>query len=496
MKKMLLTAIAWLLLINGLFAQAPQGMNYQAILRDNNGAIIANQNVSLRFSVISGSPTGTTVYQELYSIATTPLGLINLVIGQGTTINGTFANINWNSAPHYLKVEFDPQGGSNFTIIETKQLMSVPYALNAGNAANSLAQLTDVDVTNVTNGQVIKWNAAQGKWLPANDSLGTGGGGSGDNWGSQTVQTDNSLNGNGTSGNVLKIAQQGAAVGNVLKWNGTSWVPANDSIGTGGGGGGDNWGSQTVQTDNTLTGNGTSGNTLKLAPQGATNGNVLKWNGTTWQPSTDNDAQTLSINGNTLSISGGNSVTIPTSGGGGGAISDYAVYVESASSGGNSSTTLSDANWVSRQLNNTEIQVGTSISRSGNTITLQPGTYNIAASATWGWSMPYNASFTLGVVDVKTQLRLRNTTASATLLSGDGQRLNQNLNTTLNGFTYQASYTLKMQGTVTISTATSITLDHFIDWTIVQNPATYNSGVPMGAGESEIYSRLIIQKIN
>lgn len=494
MKKILLTATAWLMLLNVLIAQAPQGMNYQAILRDNNGAIIANQNVSLRFSVISGSPTGTTVYQELYSIATTPLGLINLVIGQGTTINGTFANINWNSAAHYLKVEFDPQGGSNFTIIETKQLMSVPYALNAGNAANSLAQLTDVDVTNVTDGQVIKWNAAQGKWLPANDSIGTGGGGSGDNWGSQTVQTDNSLNGNGTSGNVLKIAQQGAAVGNVLKWNGTSWIPANDSLGVGGSG--DNWGSQTVQTDNTLTGNGTSGNTLKIAQQGAANGNVIKWNGTTWQPSTDNDAQTLSINGNTLSISGGNSVTIPTSGGGGGAISDYAVYVESASSGGNPSTTLADANWTSRQLNNTEIEVGSAITRSGSNITLQAGTYNIVAFANWGWSMAYNASFTFGVINVKSQLRLRNNTSNSTLLLSETQNKSDYVNTTLNGFTYRDGYTLRLEGTFTVNATTTVSLQHFIDYTIQNNPASYNAGSPASTGENEIYSRIAIQKIN
>jgi hypothetical protein len=115
------------------FAQAPQGMNYQTVLRNSSGSIIPNQNVSLRFSILSGSSTGTVVYKELYSVATNALGIINLIIGSGTPISGSFANINWGSANHYLEVEADLQGGTNFTTLGTTQLMSVPYALYAAN---------------------------------------------------------------------------------------------------------------------------------------------------------------------------------------------------------------------------------------------------------------------------------------------------------------------------------------------------------------------------
>lgn len=52
-----------------------------------------------------------------------------------------------------------------------------------------------------------------------------------------TVSTDATLSGNGTAGTPLKIAQQGATSGQVLKWNGSTWLPATDDTGGGGGGG-------------------------------------------------------------------------------------------------------------------------------------------------------------------------------------------------------------------------------------------------------------------
>lgn len=82
----------------------------------------------------------------------------------------------------------------------------------------------------------------------------------GDNWGDQSVVTDDTLTGNGTLAAPLQIAQQGASNGQVLKWNGTTWVPAADNAGSGG----DDWGSQVVEHDVTLSGDGTSGNPLSV----------------------------------------------------------------------------------------------------------------------------------------------------------------------------------------------------------------------------------------
>jgi trimeric autotransporter adhesin len=44
---------------------------------------------------------------------------------------------------------------------------------------------------------------------------------------------------------------------------------------------------ESVSTDATLTGSGNDASPLKIAPQSATGGQVLKWNGTTWKPGSD-----------------------------------------------------------------------------------------------------------------------------------------------------------------------------------------------------------------
>ena len=114
-----------------LLAQAPQTFPYQAVARDNSDNILANQNISLRFSILDGSNVGTTIYQEKHTTTTNTFGLFTLNIGQGTILSGTFNAINWGSGSKFIKVELDPSGGNTFTLMGTTQLLSVPYALYA-----------------------------------------------------------------------------------------------------------------------------------------------------------------------------------------------------------------------------------------------------------------------------------------------------------------------------------------------------------------------------
>ncbi|MBL7942984.1 MAG: hypothetical protein JNM00_09470, partial [Flavobacteriales bacterium] len=110
-------------------AQAPQGFNYQAVIRDGGGEIIANDLVSVRFTLHQADANGTTVYQETHTPTTNEFGLVNLVIGQGLVNSGIFTDINWSSELHFLQVEVNPGGG--FVDLGTQQLMSVPYALSS-----------------------------------------------------------------------------------------------------------------------------------------------------------------------------------------------------------------------------------------------------------------------------------------------------------------------------------------------------------------------------
>jgi len=134
-------------------AQIPQGFNYQAVLRDGGGDIIANDLALVRFTIHQTTAGGTTVYQETHTTSTNEFGLVNLVIGQGAVNSGTFSTITWKSNLHYLQVEVNTTG--TYLNMGTQQLMSVPYSFAAKEATDvQLDELTDVTTTGATTGQV------------------------------------------------------------------------------------------------------------------------------------------------------------------------------------------------------------------------------------------------------------------------------------------------------------------------------------------------------
>ncbi len=116
-----------------VFAQAPQKMSYQAVIRDASNALIANQTVGIQVSILQGSASGTAVYVETQSAATNTNGLVSIEIGGGTLVSGSFSTINWANGPFFIKTETDPAGGTNYAITGTTELLSVPYALFSSN---------------------------------------------------------------------------------------------------------------------------------------------------------------------------------------------------------------------------------------------------------------------------------------------------------------------------------------------------------------------------
>ena len=133
----------------------PEGINYQAVAVDETGKElvgidakgqpVSNSAISVRFSIIKDMPAGMVAYREKHSTTTDNNGLFNLVIGQGDaeTGFGTFAQIDWGTGFHFLKVELDLNGGDQFKDMGTQQLWSVPYALYAKKAGNGIASVTD-----------------------------------------------------------------------------------------------------------------------------------------------------------------------------------------------------------------------------------------------------------------------------------------------------------------------------------------------------------------
>jgi hypothetical protein len=144
------------------FAQAPQGFNYQATVRNSSGQLLLNQIVLVKFNVLQNSANGTIVYSENQSANTDDLGHINLVVGQGTATTGTFSAINWGSGSYFLGIELNT--GNGFVDMGTTQLLSVPYALytNSSATATTVLAASQPVITNVgtltsatVNGKVI-----------------------------------------------------------------------------------------------------------------------------------------------------------------------------------------------------------------------------------------------------------------------------------------------------------------------------------------------------
>ena len=139
------------------FAQAPEKMSYQAVIKNASGNVLQNQNVSVKASILQGSDSGTVVYSEVLNGTTNSNGLLSAEIGTGTALSGNFSTINWSSGNFWLKTETDPNGGTNYSIAGTSQLLSVPYAMYAktsGGAGSSQWTANGTDISNTNTGNV------------------------------------------------------------------------------------------------------------------------------------------------------------------------------------------------------------------------------------------------------------------------------------------------------------------------------------------------------
>ena len=139
MKKLTTFITLLLLCATALFAQAPEKFTYQAVVRNASNALVANTQVGIRVNILQGTATGSAVYSESHVLSTNANGLVTVNIGGGSVLHGSFAGINWADGPYFLKTDIDPNGGNDYSIITTQQLLSVPYALYAKDAGNGFS---------------------------------------------------------------------------------------------------------------------------------------------------------------------------------------------------------------------------------------------------------------------------------------------------------------------------------------------------------------------
>jgi hypothetical protein len=159
-----------LLFVGHIFAQAPQIIGYQAVIRNAQDSLLRDQQIGIQISLMQGWVTGDEVYVESQITSTNINGLITIQIGTGTQISGSLNGVDWSDGPYFLNTAIDPTGGTNYTITGTSQLLSVPYALHA-NTADSIAGGVLMEETDplfstsiaagITPTDTAKWNNQQ-----------------------------------------------------------------------------------------------------------------------------------------------------------------------------------------------------------------------------------------------------------------------------------------------------------------------------------------------
>ncbi len=219
MKKLLFVSV-FILMGVLLYAQVPQAINFQAIARDGGGNPMINTNIQIRLSVLDSAQGGTIVYQELRALQTNDYGSFSFQIGVAANFVtiGTFQSINWVTGNKHLKIDYDPTNTFTFTYtLGVIKFVTVPYAFTAGSVVG-------ISLQGATNGQVLAYNSALGRFEPANSSAD----------GSETkVQagTNVTVTGTGTTASPYIINSTGGGsitpgttTGDILYWNGTAWI--------------------------------------------------------------------------------------------------------------------------------------------------------------------------------------------------------------------------------------------------------------------------------
>lgn len=258
-----------------IHAQAPNSINYQALARNAQGVALVNKTVNVRISIRSGSEVGPVVYEETHLLNSGNYGLLNLQIGKGAVLSGVFSSINWGATTQFLEVEMDPLGGSNFQLLGTSQLVSVPYALYSNTALNTINGDGDNNPTNeiqslsFSNHQL---SISNGNTVTIPDEVNDA-----------DADPQNEIQTLSQAGNTISLSKNGGSV-TIMPVPDADADPTNE-----------------IQT---LSQNG---NTISLSK----NGGSVTINTNDADADPTNEIQQLSINGNNLSISKGNQVALP-----------------------------------------------------------------------------------------------------------------------------------------------------------------------------------------
>lgn len=148
-------------------------MHYQAVARDNSGAIMSNKKITVEIGIYAGSVLS---WEEVHTVTTDQDGLFTLTIGGGTSTGAgnmtSYDLIEWGTALYSIRISMDYNAGSSFNLMGSSQLMSVPYTFQSLKTAQvqnlPLSKLKDVNTSKQKNGYILKWDPPF--WKPFADN--------------------------------------------------------------------------------------------------------------------------------------------------------------------------------------------------------------------------------------------------------------------------------------------------------------------------------------
>lgn len=174
-KRLHLTVVALLFFVFAFAQSVPQGMKYQAVARNLQGEVIANQEISLRISLVTNGKSNI-YYSEVHKITTNELGLFTLVIGEGKKEKGEFKDVPWSTDEIWMEVSIKDKNSSSFATISNSKLLAVPYAFHAATASQLVGSKETILSSGTSSGipsnnWSLKGNTESN---PLTDKLGTG----------------------------------------------------------------------------------------------------------------------------------------------------------------------------------------------------------------------------------------------------------------------------------------------------------------------------------
>jgi hypothetical protein len=132
-------------------AQPPPAWNQQAVAKDSYNNVAKNRKVFIKVAIYQqAAVNGITVWEEAFEAVTDADGVFSIIVGRGTVIGGLtprladVGKIDWANGPFFInmKVAVAPSipapwwiPADNYVEVGTSQILSVPYAIYAGNAS-------------------------------------------------------------------------------------------------------------------------------------------------------------------------------------------------------------------------------------------------------------------------------------------------------------------------------------------------------------------------